>query len=269
MKRYYTIDFTLMKISGLSINEWMILENIRFLENEKGWCYATKKELAKNHDLSERGFYKIRLSLIEKKWLKTNKKSHLKTTIKWTEIQSIKHTELSSDTELSSVNSVPIDSELSSDQSMNSVPTYPIKKEHEEREEERSEQPKKVVTNLSASIVSNYLLKKIISSQPNFKHPNLNTWIADIDKSMRLDNRTEKELINCIDYIYSPSGEFWQSNILSGKKLREKFDTIEIQAKKRKHKMTTQEHAESIPDETIFEVIAREAEEAENKRIAS
>lgn len=81
----------------------------------------------------------------------------------------------------------------------------------------------------SAIKIADYLLSKIISINPSFKKPNLDLWVKDIDKALRIDNRTENQLIDCINWIYSDEGEFWQRNILSGKKLREKFDTMNMQ----------------------------------------
>ena len=78
--------------------------------------------------------------------------------------------------------------------------------------------------------IAHYLLGKITSINMNFKDVNIQTWANDIDKAIRLDNRTEKELGECIDWIYSdPRGSFWIPNIMSGKKLREKFDTMNMQ----------------------------------------
>ena len=54
-------------------------------------------------------------------------------------------------------------------------------------------------------------------------------WSKDIDLAIRIDHRTEQQLIACIDWIYSSAGSFWIPNIMSGKKLREKFDTMESQ----------------------------------------
>lgn len=79
--------------------------------------------------------------------------------------------------------------------------------------------------------IAEYLLSKILALNPTFKKPNLKTWAKDIDKAMRLDNRTEKELIGCIDWIYTDRGKFWKANILSGKKLRDKFDVMQTQSR--------------------------------------
>jgi len=91
----------------------------------------------------------------------------------------------------------------------------------------------------AARRVANHLLDKILFVKSNFKRPNLITWIKEIDRSIRLDKRTEQELIGCIDWIYSKDGEFWMPNILSGKKLREQFDTMEAQMMRTKNKTTT------------------------------
>ena len=78
--------------------------------------------------------------------------------------------------------------------------------------------------------VANYLLLKITQNNPEFKVQNISTWIADIDKAMRIDKRTELQLMNCIDWIYhNPKGNWWIDKILSGKKLREKFNTMSMQ----------------------------------------
>ena len=78
--------------------------------------------------------------------------------------------------------------------------------------------------------ISNYLLGKITSINMNFKDVNIQTWANDIDKAMRIDKRTEEELGKCIDWIYEDTkGAFWIPNIMSGKKLREKFDTMNMQ----------------------------------------
>ena len=94
-------------------------------------------------------------------------------------------------------------------------------------------------TEIISNRVADYLLTKIISNKPNFKQPNLNTWIKDIDRAIRIDERTEKQLIGCIDWVYSEDGSFWIPNIMSGEKLRKQFDTMEAQMMRTKNKTTT------------------------------
>lgn len=81
-----------------------------------------------------------------------------------------------------------------------------------------------------AKEVADYLLAKILTVNPTFKREN-KSWIRDIELAIRLDGRDKKSLMNCIDWMYSSDkGRFWIANVLSGKKLREKFDTMNTQA---------------------------------------
>lgn len=90
------------------------------------------------------------------------------------------------------------------------------------------------VINDDATRIADYLHKKILSNKPNFKQPNLTIWAKDIDLAMRIDKRSVQELKGCIDWIYTEQGSFWIPNIMSCKKLREKFDTMESQMMKKK-----------------------------------
>jgi len=77
--------------------------------------------------------------------------------------------------------------------------------------------------------VAKYLLEKIISNKSNFKISNIKIWEQDIDKAINIDGRSVEELIACINWIYSNSDSFWIPVIMSGKKLRKKFDVMESQ----------------------------------------
>lgn len=106
-------------------------------------------------------------------------------------------------------------------------------KNKKDNEKDSDNKSKSLTLSSSSTRVADYLLMKILSVNPDFKKPSLNTWAKDIDKAIRLDNRTENQLIGAIDWIYTAEGSFWQSNILSGKKLREKFDTMQAQHRTR------------------------------------
>ena len=86
-----------------------------------------------------------------------------------------------------------------------------------------------IVSSPSSLKVANFLLSKILGVNPNFKVNNFDRWMIDIDLSINEDKRTENELIECIEWIYTPKGSFWQKVILNGKKLRDKFDTMNMQ----------------------------------------
>lgn len=84
---------------------------------------------------------------------------------------------------------------------------------------------------IEADIVSKYLYDTIVNFDTSFKG-DYQKWTKDIEKCIRIDGRTEDQLKECINWIYTnEKGNFWIPNILSGKKLREKFSTISIQAK--------------------------------------
>lgn len=68
------------------------------------------------------------------------------------------------------------------------------------------------------------LLDLILKLNPKAKKPNLNSWTADIDNLIRLDGRSAKEVEKVIRW--SLADDFWCKNILSGRKLREKFDQL-------------------------------------------
>lgn len=81
-----------------------------------------------------------------------------------------------------------------------------------------------------ADIVAKYLHKNIVAYNPKFVGK-WESWSKDISYAINIDKRTKEELINCINWIYnSKKGEFWIPNILSGKKLREKYNAMNMQA---------------------------------------
>ena len=104
--------------------------------------------------------------------------------------------------------------------------------------------------------VVNHLASKIRSRNRGAKlKPE--SWSKDIDRAIRIDGRNETELIAVIDWIYTAAGSFWVPNILSGKKLREKFDQLSMSMtrggndgtnSKFGKRRTRREHSELIGD---------------------
>lgn len=110
----------------------------------------------------------------------------------------------------------------------------PLTKHQETKENKQSNTTvnKTIVTTENydnALRLATYLFNHILKINHNHKKPNLNVWAKDIDLAIRIDGRTVQQLKECIDWIYSPDGSFWQKNILSGKKLREQFDKMNMQ----------------------------------------
>lgn len=72
----------------------------------------------------------------------------------------------------------------------------------------------------------------ILRVNPGAKTPDdLQAWALEFDRMMRLDGRTYDQIAGAIEF--SQRDPFWQANILSAKKLREKYDTLAIQAKRK------------------------------------
>jgi len=77
-----------------------------------------------------------------------------------------------------------------------------------------------------------FLFEKIKSINPKAKKPNIDAWAKDIEKLMRIDGRSEEEVTRVIEWVFND--DFWCKNILSGRKLREKFDQLYINMVKHK-----------------------------------
>lgn len=91
---------------------------------------------------------------------------------------------------------------------------------------------------------------------PNITKP----WIDEMDRMMRLDGRTSSEVENCIRW--SQADSFWQSNILSPKKLRAKYDQLRLAAKRQGARPSVRSAERDRRQDLLFEEIRR-AEEAE------
>lgn len=113
----------------------------------------------------------------------------------------------------------------------------------------------------SANRVAEHLLEAICETDPTHKYnknpPSLKGWVKDIDKAIRLDGRTEQQLLFIIDAIFRECHRFselwhkWHQNIQSGDKLRDQFDTIKNQIKDSKNGASRKQnkgdkHAEAI-----------------------
>ena len=74
--------------------------------------------------------------------------------------------------------------------------------------------------------LSQLLLDLILQRKSDFKRPNLQKWAVHIDRMIRIDHRKPEQIERIIRW--SQQDNFWQNNILSTAKLREKFDQLEL-----------------------------------------
>lgn len=106
-----------------------------------------------------------------------------------------------------------------------------IEKELETKKEINNSRQKTKFSDLHLEL-ANLLLGKIKENNPeHVLRGNIESWANDIRLMMERDGRSEEHVRNMIDW--SQNDSFWQSNILSAAKLREKYDTMKAQAKRK------------------------------------
>ena len=99
-----------------------------------------------------------------------------------------------------------------------------------DKEKEEDKSPKSEFSDDSLEMaLSQKLMDLIIQNSPKakIKPDSLQKWASDVGRMQRLDNRTEEEIERLI--CWSQAHSCWRSNIRSMGKLREKFDTLELQ----------------------------------------
>ena len=90
-----------------------------------------------------------------------------------------------------------------------------------------------------ATHVAHYLHKLLVHEIPEIK-VNPQAWITDIERAIRLDGRSKEDLISIIDWMHT-GDKFWVANIQSGKKLRDKYNTLIAQKRQRSNSMSNPE----------------------------
>ena len=114
-------------------------------------------------------------------------------------------------------------------------PAKPAKPEKPEKPEEPDEPEEPT----PQSRLAEMLAGKMIAELPTAK-VNPESWAVDIERMLRIDKRTEQEAAQIINWIYH-EGHFWIPNIRSGRKLREKYETMLLQMKRGSRRRRTKE----------------------------
>lgn len=73
-------------------------------------------------------------------------------------------------------------------------------------------------------------LQKKIDTEYSVPESNIKAWARDIEKLHRIDGREYKDIEDVIRWVKT-SGNFWLPNIMSGRKLRDKYPTLISQMK--------------------------------------
>ncbi|TKI36126.1 hypothetical protein FC683_09150 [Bacillus cereus] len=101
-----------------------------------------------------------------------------------------------------------------------------------EKDKKKKEKPSRHKFQTCDTNGAKYLFEKIKGNNPKQKEPNFDSWSNDFRLMREKDNRELKEIKDVIDWCQADP--FWQGNILSPKKLREKFDQLTIQMNSKK-----------------------------------
>ena len=85
--------------------------------------------------------------------------------------------------------------------------------------------------------LAQFMISEMLKVKPDSKVPKddvgkLQGWATDIDRMMRLDKRTPKQIAELFRWAQNDS--FWCSNIRSPQKLRKQWDTLELQRNRKK-----------------------------------
>lgn len=104
-----------------------------------------------------------------------------------------------------------------------------LDKEKDKKKKEKSSRHKFETCDINGA---KYLFEKIKVNNPKQKEPNFNNWANEFRLMRERDNREPQEIKDVIDWCQADP--FWQGNILSPRKLREKFDQLTIQMKSKK-----------------------------------
>lgn len=139
---------------------------------------------------------------------------------------------------------VPIQKKILLSENQEAVFQQPENRSHKEERKERvvtdsvpssvtlRSKKKKNINTQESLKAAERLWKRIHANFPTTTPPNLESWGNDIRLMHTVEKRSWEEIDAMIDF--ATSDEFWKDNILSGGKLREKYDTMFPKLKKSK-----------------------------------
>ena len=110
--------------------------------------------------------------------------------------------------------------------------------------------------NIARQMIDIMLEVKPDSKVPNQAAKDLQRWAQDIDYLIRIDKRNPMDIIRL--FQWTQRNDFWVANIRGPRKLREKWDTIELQMQRDKPKQVQNQNLYNLA-----EMYKRAAEEEE------
>jgi len=137
-----------------------------------------------------------------------------------------------------------------------------------ETESEPEPEPKpKFGDDHEATILTRLLAKLMLQNNPNARIPKTEKqkqdWIDALEKIHRLDGYSYDEIKQVI--IWCQNDEFWKSNILSTKKLREKMPTLVLQMRRRGNQPQGRPQSRYERTVSVLDRLYREADEIEQE----
>lgn len=219
----------------------------------------SKKHLAEDLDLSERTVFDILETLKEKDLIDKNQLGHIRTKDTWNELMANSHDYYIAfnGKESQFVSGRPVEPQTAKIADPSAKNAEGMQKVHSTYAETADEGMQKLQTdyaessyNNNTTIINNnnsnnttrsrsqaefakdseeyrlseLLYQNILSFNDRFKKPDLQKWCAEVDKMLRIDGRSIEEVEALILWVSQDS--FWKANILSTRKLREKFDQL-------------------------------------------
>jgi predicted transcriptional regulator len=105
--------------------------------------------------------------------------------------------------------------------------SFSVESKDSTSKEDKPKKPKKVTIFSPESVelrASKYLFEKMCENNPNAKVPDFQKWADYIRLMIEQDKRDPKLIAKVIEF--SQKDDFWKANILSTKKLREKYEQL-------------------------------------------
>ena len=99
----------------------------------------------------------------------------------------------------------------------------------------RNSGPFSTVDQTTVEHLCHTLADYVANNPENSKRPTVDkAWITDMERMIRIDERTPEQIERCLRWIYEGPGDWWIANIRSPKKLRARFDDLRAQAARKR-----------------------------------
>lgn len=130
------------------------------------------------------------------------------------------------------------------------------KKEERGKKNDKKKKPRKKRTYEETSIeyeLASLLYHKILENNEEFKEPNLQSWSNHVRLMIEQDDRKPEKIRGMINWCQND--DFWYKVVLSTRKLREKYDQMNVQAANKKNKPKQQSN-ESVTSQLFDDMEA-------------